>query len=182
MIDRSRSAASALRSFRDGLSIGNLSPLSPEAKLQATRSRFDSTASAALAGDESAMQSLQSAASSYLESARAYYASSQGYQDAFASVTGVVDTVAADADASTIIAEQQLAAMTTQVQGLIDVKEAVVSVRDAIRELIALSANGGSAARVDVTASLAQITAGFADKVGAIVDTSAKKMVAQLID
>lgn len=75
--------ADALKEFRTGLLLGDLSTGSPEERLRVAGQQFNSVSSRALLGDVEAMKMMQDASTSYLGTARGYFASSQGYVDVF---------------------------------------------------------------------------------------------------
>lgn len=107
---RLRTFATNVREFRDSLLLGNLSPLTPAQRYAAASEQFNSTAAGAQSGDPVAQANLQNAARQFLEASQAFNASGSGYVSDFAQVQAALTTIAAGADASATIADQQLAA------------------------------------------------------------------------
>jgi hypothetical protein len=68
-----------LSNFRQGLITGNLSPLSPEAKLEEARSQFTDISRRARLGDIGAMADLPGASQTFLEASQAYFASTNAF-------------------------------------------------------------------------------------------------------
>jgi hypothetical protein len=76
-----------IKDFLDSLKISDLSPLTPEEKLNEAQDQYLTLLQKARNGDLDAMAKLPDAAQTYLEMARDFYASSQIYTDIFNSVT-----------------------------------------------------------------------------------------------
>jgi len=108
----------------------NLSPLSPEERLQQAREDFSNTATLAESGNETAIQNLQSSGQALLTASKDYYASSEGYFQDFDLVKEALDQTSSYAQTqvntqSALLAtsEAQLAAEQQQsdlLQQLID--------------------------------------------------------------
>jgi hypothetical protein len=79
---------SSVGDFLASLAQGDLSTLSPQQKLQAAQSTYQSTLTAAQGGDSTALGSITNAAQSFLTAAQAYFASSPDYGAIYAQVTG----------------------------------------------------------------------------------------------
>mgnify|MGYP000464539522 CR=1 FL=1 len=90
---------SGLSSYLGGLSVGDLSALSPEAKYAQARATFDSLAAQSMAGDTAAAGALQQAADTLLRLSRDYNASGAGYSRDFGDVTSVLGQVVQRLDA-----------------------------------------------------------------------------------
>lgn len=140
-----------LRKFKDGLLLGNLSTLSPEAKYAEARRQFESVANRAKLGDADAIGLLQGVSQAFLEASQGYYASTADYVADFLKVSEVLDSTASVAERHVSIAQQQLNALTNQVSALITINQSVLSVREAIA---ALNLSKNAAASAGVAAAL----------------------------
>ncbi|MFZ6644417.1 phage tail length tape measure family protein [Undibacterium sp. TJN25] len=132
VIDKWSQFSISIKQFKDSLLVGNLSTLSPEQKYAETKSQFDQTYALALAGDPTAMGNLQQMAQNFLDASQSYNASNQGYVDDFNKVQGALSNAATAADQQVSIAQTQLTALNDSVKGILDVKDAVMSVHDAL--------------------------------------------------
>lgn len=121
-IDKFKGFADSLRKFRESLTTGPAAMLSPEAQYKATKSAFEQTAAKARLGDETALADLQSVSQAYLDASKAYYASSGPYFQDLEAVKIAVEAAEMTASRTASNAEQQLAALTSQVTllGLIE--------------------------------------------------------------
>jgi len=137
-IDRMSSFASSLRSLRNSAVLGNLSPLSPVQKYAEAKAQYEAVLSAARGGDESAQSNYQAAFTSFLEASRTVFASSGQYQQDFYYAQAATEEAARWAEAEVDVGKAQLTALERQVSGLIEVKQEVMSVRDAILQLNAV--------------------------------------------
>lgn len=117
-VSASREVVTALQDFRDGLLLGEFSPLSPEDQLAEARRQFETLASAALGGDASAAGQLPEAANALLSASRGFNASNAGFVADFERVQSVVTQVQDAFGAQLPIAEQQLEAARAQVRSL----------------------------------------------------------------
>jgi Ca2+-binding EF-hand superfamily protein len=81
-----------IKEYTDGLRAGSESPLSPQARLAAAQSQYNSQLVLAQGGDRDALNSITSYSTDLLDAAKAYFASSSGYQDIF---SGVIDQLEA---------------------------------------------------------------------------------------
>jgi formate dehydrogenase maturation protein FdhE len=117
-------AAKGLKEFIKSLKIGDLTILSPEAKLQEAKKQYADTLSKAKAGDEVAMQNLQGVSESYLSIAKDYYGSNAAYAAIFTEVSTGVETLANKTiDSQTKIAnslEKQIKAIETSSKATLD--------------------------------------------------------------
>lgn len=137
MITQFQDLAKSMRSFRDSLAIGNLSPLSPVQKYLEARARFDRTYSLAKAGDPTAMGDLQGVAEQFLQASQAINASSEAYVKDYESVRSALDVAATAADTQVEIARSELAAIDRAVSGIVEVNKSVISVREAVDKYFA---------------------------------------------
>jgi len=90
---RSLLGLDALRSFRDSLATGPLSPFSPTAQLRRARAQLDQTARAALGGDLDAAREFPGQAQNVLQLGRSVFASGPQFADLFRSVNATLQSV-----------------------------------------------------------------------------------------
>lgn len=117
-IDAHRAYARELRQFRDGLLLGDKSPLSSARKLPLAGQQFSTTLARAATGDAAARSGVTSAADDYLSAALAGATSRTQYDLIFAEVSAGLTTAAAGAESQATIAEQQLSTMQGQLSAL----------------------------------------------------------------
>lgn len=141
-IDKFKGFADSLRKFRESLTTGPAAMLSPEAQYKATKSAFEQTAAKARLGDETALADLQSVSQAYLDASKAYYASSGPYFQDLEAVKVAVEAAEMTASRTASNAEQQLAALTSQVTLLGLIEE---NTRSLAEELAAYNAIKGAA-------------------------------------
>jgi len=153
VIDKMGGFAKAIKQFRESLLLGDLSPLSPLAKYDEAQRQFDDVQRRAALGDESAIEQLQAVSQAYLEASREYNASNSQYVADFGRVQQALSSTESVATRHANIAGQQLAALNQQVAGLLDVKNATLSVADAIRDLQRALTAQGIAKQPDAAAS-----------------------------
>jgi hypothetical protein len=127
--DKFTSLANSLRAFRATLYSGESG--SYGSSLAALRS----TGNMAALGSESAIGNLPGVAGSFLASSKANSASLVDYKRDVARVANIVDKAIGGADGTASAAQQQLAALDKSVEGLLEVKESVVTVEQAIADL-----------------------------------------------
>jgi hypothetical protein len=141
----------SIAKFKGELKLGNLSPLNPVEKYATAKTQFDTTLTSALSGDQTAMGLLDEYASTFLEASRNLYASGDAYNVDFERVMqalGLAETGAGDQLSE---AERSISLLESQVSGLIEINDSVLSVRDAILALV--SAQGGTTAGIPGFAS-----------------------------
>lgn len=136
--DRFREFADSLHDFRTSLLTGDLSTLNVAAKYQVEKARFEEVLAKAKAGDEQAIGQFENVATSFLNASRAMNASNSVYTGDFARVLEATEMLEGYANGKATIAEQQLAALDKQVEGLITLNESVLTVAQAIANLTAL--------------------------------------------
>ncbi|ALP62824.1 phage tail length tape measure family protein [Paraburkholderia caribensis] len=132
-----QSFKSQVDQFRQSLTTGDLSTLSPEQQYAATKQRFDELYSAAIGGDANAQSNLTSAAQDFLTASKAYNASSGQYQADLSEVMQSMDYASSSADA-------QLTQLKQMVAGIVDVNDSVQTVAEAIAALQGWTAVNGS--------------------------------------
>ncbi|WP_372826538.1 tape measure protein [Polaromonas sp.] len=134
-IDKFAGFSKSLLAFRDSLTVGALSTLSPEDKYFASKALFEKTSALAGRGDEAAIGELQSVSQQFLEASRGYNASTTAYASDFAAVSNALATTASAAMTQAGISQSQLTALQSSVSGLININTSVLSVRDAVLAL-----------------------------------------------
>lgn len=147
VINTAKNAITTLKNFKESLQLSEQSPLSPYDQMMAAKATYDTTAAAALSGDQDAIAKLPDVMQSYLQTAQGYYANSAEYAAIFDQVNATLDEALAKATDQVDVAQAQLDALDKSVAGLIDINDSVLSVVDAIASLkdalAGLSAAGG---------------------------------------
>ncbi len=100
-----------LTKFTDSLKLGDLSTLSPEAKLAEARSQFEALAGRARGGDATAATDLPAAASALLQASKAFNATNPAFAADFDRVNAVITAITAQFGATLPIDRQQLEAL-----------------------------------------------------------------------
>jgi len=134
-ISRFKDLAGQLRSSRESLALGALSPLTPGQKLDEARAQFNQTRIAAASGDQNALAKLPTIAQSFLQASQTYNASGAAYLSDFSMVNDVLKNAESSALSQIDIATNQLTALDESVKNLIEIKDSTKTVVDLIREL-----------------------------------------------
>jgi hypothetical protein len=142
--DRFQQFADSLGEFRKSLLLGNLSPLSPEARYAEAARQFDDIARRAQLGDADAIEQLRDVSQAFLDASRGYNASSERYSLDFGRVQEALASTAGVAERQAHLAGQQLDALREQVRAFGILNDSVLSVADAIRALETALAAAGS--------------------------------------
>jgi TP901 family phage tail tape measure protein len=158
--ERLRNFAKDIRSFRDSLLLGDLSPLTPAQKYEAAKNKFEATYAAAMGGDQEAMAQLQSVSNEFLQASQVYNASGAMYQADFARVQAALTLSATSAVAQANAAETQAELLQAQLDKLDTVNDSVLTVAQAIDKLGAAIAAALGAGLNPTAASLALLTGG----------------------
>ncbi|NBQ68743.1 MAG: hypothetical protein EBU46_07895, partial [Nitrosomonadaceae bacterium] len=144
-ISRFKDLAGQLRSSRESLALGALSPLTPGQKLDEARAQFNQTRIAAASGDQNALAKLPTIAQSFLQASQVYNASGAAYLSDFGMVNDVLKNAEASALSQIDIATNQLTALDESVKNLIEIKDNTKTVADLIRDLkIAVLSGSGN--------------------------------------
>lgn len=122
----------SLASLRRGLLLGDLSTLSPEQKYAQGKADLDALIARAEGGDEKARGEVPQAIQQFLELSRSYNASSEAYQRDFQEYLNTAERLRTSAVSQLDISRSQLAKLDTMVEGILDVKKAVLSLPDAL--------------------------------------------------
>lgn len=144
--DRMSSFAANLRTLRESSLLGSLSPLTPQQKYAEARAEYERVLAAARAGDTTAQGQYQDAYNAFLTASQTVNASGAQYQRDFAYAQQQTEEALQWAEQQVDIGQASLDALKLQVTGLIDVKNEVKTVKQAIDNLIALMGSSGSAA------------------------------------
>jgi HAMP domain-containing protein len=135
VVSRFKDLSVNLRSASDSLSLSNLSPLTPQQRLDEARTQFNRDRLLANTGDQDALRRLPESGKAFLEASQIFNASSAEFVSDFNLVKSVLDSAAALADTEAEIAQKQLAQLESQVSKLTDINDNVISVDTAINEL-----------------------------------------------
>ena len=159
-ITSQRAYARELRSFRDGLLLGDKSPLNVLEKQAEAERQFNATLAGARSGDPTARAALTGASGDYLSASLASARSKIEYDTIFAKVSSALTLTASDADSRATVAEQQLSIMTSQLDALGAINANVQSFADAFAAYTSTQSvleAAKAAAQVAVDAALAAI-------------------------
>lgn len=152
VIDKFTDFGTSLRAFRASLDT-SAAGLSPQNAYNAAASAFSTTSAKAQMGDQQALTDFQGQAQDFLTASAAYNgAASKQYQDDLAAVKTATEKAAATADRTVSNAQAQLNQLTKLVTGYIKLDNDVLSVDDAIRNLLdARQAARNAQIQVDAT-------------------------------
>ena len=124
-IDKLKTFAGELTTFRNGLALGALSPLSPTAKAAEAQRQYREMLGKASAGDASAQSGLTGAASAYLTASQAASGTAGQYARDYARVQADMAIMAASVSSQVTAAEAQQLALDKQVAGLVKLNDSV---------------------------------------------------------
>ena len=125
-------AYEALSSFSRSLSLSDAAPLSPTARLEATRAQFEQQVRDAQGGNADAAANIPAIAQALLDASRTVNASGAGYAADFARVQQIVDALTTQYGGRLGAAQSNVA----QWQGLIDATQAQIDAIDANKAAI----------------------------------------------
>lgn len=111
-----RSTYDSIRQFRLGLLTSDLSPLSPQERMDEALRQYRETLALAQGGDQDAAGRLQGLAQAALEAARGFYASSSGYADIFAEVQSGLSGVETEAERQVRLQTDSLSTLRKQLE------------------------------------------------------------------
>ena len=120
--------AKNIKAFREGLILSAASIATPEEKLAAARSQFESTYAAALGGDKVAMGNVVNTAQTLLDLGKSFYASSDEYAKLFNYISDKMGAAEVSALASVDVAQLQLNAINTQVSLLTEINANIATI------------------------------------------------------
>lgn len=144
--------ATSLKSFRESLVTGELSPLDGAGKYGAAKQQYDSIKTKARLGDAAAIEQLQSVSQSFLEASRSMYSSGDAYNADYADVLATLDSTESLATRQYNIAVESLSDLHLQVNALVTINDSVLSVADAVNKLYAAQFNASTGATSGSTA------------------------------
>jgi hypothetical protein len=124
-IDKLKTFAGELTTFRNGLALGALSPLSPTAKAAEAQRQYREMLGKASAGDAAAQSGLTGAASAYLTASQAASGTAGQYARDHARVQADMAIMAASVGSQVTAAEAQQLALDKQVAGLVKLNDSV---------------------------------------------------------
>ena len=127
-----------IREFRQGLLLGELSTLDPQARLDEARTQFNRTRALATQGDENAISRLPDVSRAFLEASKDFNASSQAFASDFSIVQDVLLTVEDSTKTQADLARDQLSALDRSVSGIISIDDSVRTTNSLLREMISL--------------------------------------------
>lgn len=116
--------------------LGDLSPLTPQQKYLEAKSQFDTIAAKAQGGDETAQGQFEGAYTAFLEASKVANASGAQYQKDFEYAQKVTQQATEWAQKQVNVQQATLDALNKQVEGLIDVNGGLLTVSQAIQNLI----------------------------------------------
>lgn len=117
-IEAHKAFAAELRKFRDGLLLGDMSPLTRQAKLGEAASQYSTLFGKAMGGDVTAQAGFTDQASAYLDAALRGARSKAEYDAIFATVATNTLQLADQADAQATAEQQQMDLMRQQLEQL----------------------------------------------------------------
>jgi hypothetical protein len=116
--------------------LGDLSPLTPQQKYLEAKSQFETIAAKAQGGDETAQGQFEGAYTAFLEASKVANASGAQYQKDFEYAQKVTQQATEWAQKQVNVQQATLDALNKQVEGLIDVNDGLLTVSQAIQNLI----------------------------------------------
>lgn len=132
---RFRTFATDIRTFRDSLLLGDLSPLTPGQRYAESRRLAEETYSRALTGDQDAMAQIPQVARDFLQASQVYNASSDAYLRDFTTVQTYLAIGAAKADEAASWAQTQTTILSAQLSALGTINASVLTVAQAMAGL-----------------------------------------------
>lgn len=150
-IERLKSFAAGIHTFKNSLDVGSLSTLTPVQKMAEAQRQYEETLAKARAGDTAAQSALTAAASAYLTADQLVKASSDAYAADVTRVQSDLAALAALAGTQMTEAEKQLSVLDQQVGQLVTLNSTAVAMKDAITALGRALIAGGKA---NVTAGM----------------------------
>lgn len=93
-INRLRTYSDSLKKFKDSLTLGELSPLTPSEQYAEAKRQYESNLALAMVGDVGAQNALQGSITAFLQASRTYNASSSQYTSDFNAAQAGLDFIA----------------------------------------------------------------------------------------
>lgn len=154
--DRLRNVSKSLNEFNRSLAAGELGGVSLAERFRVVSEEFDRVSALAASGDVEAMEQLEKLGREYLEVARDIRSNGAEYAGDVAKVRNATEAAEKAAVEGATVAEQQLEQLKKQVEGILQVNESVISLKDAIAQYYAAlnapkGGAGGAASGVGTT-------------------------------
>ena len=134
--------ATNIKSARDGLLLGDLSPLTPQQRLEEARNQFNQVRAQAGSGDQNALAQLPQVAQNFLKASQTYNASGAAYQSDFGLVQNVLQNAEKSALSQVDLLQSQLTKLDDSVSNLIDIKDGTKTTNDLLKEIKAAVLSG----------------------------------------
>lgn len=179
--DKMKGFSDSLKEFHDTLVMGDLSPLNAMEKYQNALATYNDVSKRAEAGDQDAIGQFTKVAQDLLTNSRTINASGAGYTADYDRVLAETQALQQFTDLQKDAAQQQLDLLTQQVSALVELKDSVLTVAQAIAALMSLPAIGGTAETTATvsTGALSTLTADAPLTTAPSVDTTAAVQAAQ---
>jgi hypothetical protein len=134
--DKMKSLVTTLKQLSSSSMLGDLSPLTPQQKYLEAKSQFETVAEKAQNGDKDAQDQFEASYTAFLEASKVANASGAQYQKDFVYAQKVTQQATEWAQKQVNVAQATLDALNKQVEGLIDVNDSLLTVSQAIANLI----------------------------------------------
>ena len=140
-IDKFKNISSTLRDFKNSLALGQLSPLTPQQKLEEARTQFNRTRALADKGDQGALADLPRVSQEFLQASQTYNASSAAYISDFNLVKSVLDKASTAALTQSEVSQKQLDELKSTVEYLTGIKDEARTTNEILKDLLAATLN-----------------------------------------
>lgn len=140
-IDRFKNISATLRDFKNSLTLGQLSPLTPQQKLEEARTQFNRTRALAEKGDQGALADLPRVSQEFLQASQTYNASSAAYISDFNLVKSVLDKASTAALTQSEVSQKQLDELKSTVEYLTGIKDEARTTNEILKDLLAATLN-----------------------------------------
>lgn len=134
----------SLREFREQLVRG----VSMSSGIKSAKNEWQKVLDLAKSGDEDALNDLVGVSNQYLDEAKLTSSTYQEYLKVLYNVANAVEETEYTAESEVVIAKRQLTILTDQVSALISINDSVMSVEQAIQNLIAARAEAGLSSKI----------------------------------
>lgn len=158
--------AISLRTLKDGLLLGDLSPLSPGQKYAEAEKQYDQTLAAARAGDVNAQARYKDTLQAFLKASQVANASDSQYQADFARTQQDLQDTAAWAQQQVDVATDSLTQLKSQVAALNDIKAGVLTLPSALANLMAAKTAAQNTPQQQIESLYSSILGRHSDQTG----------------
>jgi len=134
----------SLREFREQL----VRDVSMSSGIKSAKNEWQKVLDSAKSGDEGALNDLVGVSNQYLDEAKLTSSTYQEYLKVLYNVANAVEETEYTAESEVVIAKKQLTILTDQVSALISINDSVMSVEQAIQNLIAARAEAGLSSKI----------------------------------